>query len=394
MTITVRGLFEVLAIVNGTLITETGEKAENGVILVEQGKIIAVQTRAEIPVGAEVIEAKGKFVTPGIIDVHTHLGISEEGIGKEGADYNEVSEAVTPYVRALDGINPEEQGFKDAIRSGVTTVQIMPGSANVIGGEIIAVKTYGNIIDNMILRSPSGMKAAFGENPKRFHGGKDKAPITRMAIAGLFRQQFIKAQNYLKSLEGHSPVPRDLGLENLGKVLTREIPLRAHAHRADDIVTVLRLAKEFGITVTIEHCTEGHRIADCLAESGVRVAVGPTMSTRSKVELADKGWHTVIALANAGVPVSITTDHPVVGIEYLITSVATAVSYGLAEAVAWQSVTINAAKHIGVEDRVGSIEVGKDADLVIWSGDPFDLRNKVEQTLIEGKVVYSAQHQD
>ncbi len=378
------------AIVNGTVFTGTGEVLEKGTVLYENGKIVAVGQGIAVPTDASVLDAKGKYVTPGIIDVHTHLGVHELEVGREGQDFNETTAAVTPHVRALDGINPMDPGFRDAVRCGITTVQVLPGSANVIGGEMLAVKTVGRVVDEMVIKSPSGMKAAFGENPKSVHGAKDRVN-TRMGIAALFRQQFMKAQDYLRSLEKGDPVARDLGMENLCKVLRGEIPLRAHAHRADDIATVIRLAKEFDIPYTIEHCTEGHLIADYIAAAGVRVAVGPTMSTRYKVELAKKGWHTVVALAKAGVPVSITTDHPVVAIDYLMTAVANAVKHGLDETTALQAVTLNAAKHIGVEDRVGSIEPGKDADFAIWSGHPLDLKNRVEMTIIEGQVVYKAE---
>jgi imidazolonepropionase-like amidohydrolase len=380
-----------LTITNATVLLPTGETMENTSVVVENGKIHSVGRNVPLQSGHTIIDGTGKFVTPGIIDVHTHLGVHEQGLGKEGSDFNETSDPVTPQVRALDGINPMERGFQDAIKAGITTVQVMPGSANVIGGEMVALKTHGRIVDHMVLKSPSGMKAAFGENPKGVYGSKGKSPITRMGVAALFRQQLMKAQDYLRAQSKGDSGARDLGMENLCKVLRGEIPLRAHAHRADDIVTVLRLADEFNIRITIEHCTEGHLIAEYVAEKGVRVSVGPTMSTKSKVELADKGWHTVIALAKAGVPVSITTDHPVVGIEYLMTSVATAVKHGLDARIAFQAVTINAAKHIGVEDRVGSIEVGKDADLVVWSGNPLDIRNSVEKTIIDGNVIYSAE---
>lgn len=374
------------AYTNATIIVGDGTVIENGTIIIENEKIKDVGVNVNIPKEADVYDVTGKTITPGIIDVHTHLGVHEEGVGPAGADFNEVTSASTPYVRALDGINPMEKGFEVARRSGVTTVQILPGSANVIGGEIITVKTVGTIVDEMIVKSPSGMKAAFGENPKRVHG--DKVAKTRMGVAAVFRQELIKAQNYMNKLDKGEDVPRDLGLENLVKVLKKEIPLRAHAHRADDIITVLRLVKEFDIDVTIEHCTEGHHIADFIKKHNVRVAVGPTMSSRSKVENADKGWHTLLALEEAGVPFSITTDHPVVGIEYLITSVAQAVKNGLNEASAWKSVTLNAAKHIGIDDRVGSLEKDKDADLVIWSSHPFDVTANVEKTIIDGKVVY------
>jgi imidazolonepropionase-like amidohydrolase len=380
-----------IVIHGGTLLVGNGQKIDNACIVVEEGKIKEVTTQLQDPSlfdHAEIIDASGKFITPGLIDVHTHLGIHEEGIGKEGHDFNEVSSPSTPHVRAIDGINPEDKGFDDARRAGVTTVQVMPGSANVIGGEMVVIKTVGQPVDEMVVRNPSGMKAAFGENPKRVYGDKGKLPTTRMGIAALFREQFIQAQTYLQKIENGKEVERDLKLENLAKVLKKEIPLRVHAHRADDIMTVIRLAKEFGFDYTIEHCTEGHHIANYIAESGIRVSVGPTMSTRSKVELADKGWHTLLALRDAGVPFSITTDHPVVGIEHLMTSAILAVKHGLEESLALQAITLNAAKHLGIEDRVGSVEVGKDADIVIWSGDPFDLRQNVEMTIINGHVVF------
>lgn len=380
-----------ILITNGRVLSPTGEWVDGQDIVIEGGKVRAVMRGAGRPAGAQVIDASGKWVSPGLIDVHTHLGVHELGVGREGADFNETSSPVTPEVRAIDGINPFDTGFQDAVRAGVTTVQVMPGSANVIGGEMAVLKTHGRVVDEMVVRAPSGMKAAFGENPKRVYGGKDKAPVTRMGVAALFRQQLMKAQDYLRQREQGQVATRDLGLENLAKVLRGEIPLRVHAHRADDIATVLRLAREFGVTLTIEHCTEGHLIADRIAEAGVRVSVGPTMSSRSKVELANKGWHTVAALARAGVPVSITTDHPVVAIDYLLTAVVHAVRHGLDERTAWQAVTINAAHHLGVADRVGSLEAGKDADVVIWSGDPLDLRNWVEVTIIDGVVVYRAQ---
>ncbi|TLS38579.1 amidohydrolase [Pseudalkalibacillus caeni] len=362
---------------------------QEGKVLIDEGKIKKVGHFSVEREDLEVIDAFGKFVSPGLIDVHTHLGVHEEGIGNEGHDFNETSDPITPEVRALDGINPEEKGFEDARRAGVTTVQVLPGSANVIGGEMVTLKTFGNIVDRMVIRQPSGMKAAFGENPKRIHGTKGRAPITRMGVAALFRKEMRKAQQYLDKKQRGITVEDELGLENLCKVLRKEIPIRAHAHRADDIVTLLRLAEEFDIDITIEHCTEGHRIPEYIAEKGFHASVGPTMSTRAKVELSDKGWNTPRILAEAGVPISITTDHPVIGIENLLSSAAMAVKHGLDEKEAWKSVTLTAAQHLGVEDRVGSIEEGKDADIVIWSGDPFDLRNTVETTIINGQIVYN-----
>src|SRR5699024_8177329 len=246
-------------------------------------------------------------------------------------------------------------------------------------------KTVGNIVDDMVISSPSGMKAATGENPKRFHGGKDRMPNTRMGVAAQLRSKLIETQNYI---DGVGIKGRDLGLENLAKVLNKEIPLRVHAHRADDIQTVLRIKEEFDFDLTIEHCTEGHQIAEHVAKFNVPVSVGPTMSTRSKVELADKGWHTIKALLDAGVACSITTDHPVVGIEYLVTSAIHAIEQGgITEVQALRAITLDAAKHIGVADRVGSLEEGKDADVVVWSGNPFELASKVEKVFIDGNEV-------
>ncbi|MEI3606958.1 amidohydrolase [Pseudogracilibacillus sp. SE30717A] len=370
---------------NAKLYTGTGDFFAEGSFLVEDGKFSKLNIKEQID--CEIIDLQGMFVTPGLIDVHTHLGVFEDGVGQDGHDFNEVSSPVTPHVRAIDGINPNDKAFMDARKGGVTTVQIMPGSANVIGGEMLVVKTYGDIVDKMAIRTLSGLKAATGENPRRVYGTKGKMPTTRMGVAALLRKKLVEGQNYVKKLsEGKGE--RDLELEVLGKVLNREIPLRVHAHRSEDIATVLRIKKEFDLDITIEHCTEGHLIADYLAEHDVSVSIGPTMSSRSKLELSNMGWHTLPTLAYAGVPVSITTDHPVVPIEYLMTSAIHAVKEGFTEEQALQAITINAAKHLGVEDRVGSIEEGKDADFVVWNGDPFDLRTEIVSTYINGKLVF------
>ncbi|WP_078381118.1 amidohydrolase [Sutcliffiella halmapala] len=378
-----------LAITNATILTGLGNILENATLVLNNGKIENLGFSISIPSNYEVIDATGKYITPGLIDVHTHLGVHEEGIGKEGHDFNETTSATPTHVRALDGINPREKGFDFARKAGVTTVQIMPGSANVLGGEMVVLKTIPTtIVDEMILLEPSGMKAAFGENPKKVHGSKGKFPETRMGVAALFREQLVQAQNYLDKKRKNNETERDLKMENLAKVLTGKMPIRAHAHRADDIVTVLRLRKEFDIDITIEHCTEGHLIADFLAKQEVRVSVGPTMSSRSKVETSNKGWETLYSLAEAGVAFSLTTDHPVVSIDYLWTSVIHAVKHGITEELALKSVTLHAAKHLDLDDRIGSLEIGKDADVTIWSGNPFDLRSHVEKTIINGTVVY------
>src|SRR5690625_802657 len=372
-----------LAIKNATIFTGNGDILDDQVILVKEGKFSLIKNKDKIPIDYTIIDAKGKVVTPGLIDVHTHLGVFEEGIGEEGHDFNETSSPTTPEVRAIDGLNPNDKGFADARKAGVTTVQVMPGSANVIGGEMSVLKTTGNIVDEMVIIPTSGMKAATGENPKRVYGKNGKKPVTRMGIASLLREKLMETQDYIKNKEKK----RDLGLEQLTKVLKKEIPLRVHAHRAEDILTVLRIKREFDIDVTIEHCTEGHQIADFIARHNVRVSVGPTMSTRSKIELNDKGFETIKVLLDAGIPCSITTDHPVIGIEDLVTSAIHAVKAGITEQQALRAITLDAAKHIGVGDKVGSIEAGKDADFVIWSGNPFDLRNKVEQVYIDGEKI-------
>jgi len=383
-----------IAIINAKINTITQGMIENGTILIEGGKIKAIGQQIEIPKDAMIIDGKDQYVTPGLIDEHTHLGVYEETVDWAGADGNEMTDPSTPHVRALDAINPLEQGFIDAYQGGVTTVQIMPGSANVIGGEMSIVKTFGRVVEEMIVKELSGVKVAFGENPKRVYGQKNQMPSTRMGTAAVLRENLTKAKNYLKKLEQGKEDPTklpdiDLKMETLIKVLKKEIPIRAHAHRADDIMTAMRIAQEFDIDLTLEHCTEGHKIADIIAQKGYRAAVGPTMSNRSKIELGDMGWHTLVELDQAGVPVSIITDHPVIPIEYITVTAAIAVREGLDERTAWKAITINPAKHMGIDDRVGSLEVGKDADIVLWSGDPFDYRTKVDMTIINGNIVYN-----
>ncbi|WP_096438939.1 amidohydrolase [Alteribacter populi] len=382
------------AYTNATVLDGLGNTYTNATVLIDSEKIIGAGDHIAIPADAEVIDCEEKYVTPGLIDVHTHLGVHESGFGTEGQDFNETSQPLTPHIRALDGINPRERGFQDARECGVTTVQVMPGSANVIGGEMVVLKTAGHVVDEMLIRDPSGMKGAFGENPKRVYSQKSVSPMTRMGTAGLLRETLMKAQDYKEKKAKGEVKDRDLGMEQLIPVLNKEITFRTHAHRADDILTSLRIAKEFDIDVTIEHCTEGHLIPRQVAESGVHVSIGPTMSTRSKVELADKGFHTLVELDKYNVPMSITTDHPVIGIEYLTTSAANAVKFGLSEETAFRAITSQAARHIGVEDRVGSLEEGKDADLVIWTKHPFDAYTEVEETIVNGQSVYTKNESD
>jgi imidazolonepropionase-like amidohydrolase len=382
-----------LAFTNARINTVTDGIIEKGTILIEDGRIKAIGEKLEIPADAQIIDCTGKWITPGLIDAHTHLGVYEETIDWAGADGNEMTDPATPHVRAMDAINPTEQGFIDAYQGGVTTVQVMPGSANVIGGEMSIVKTHGRILEEMLVKELSGLKVAFGENPKRVYGERKQMPCTRMGTAAVLRDNLTKARNYMKKIEkgalDEDKLPElDLRMETMLKVLRREIPLRAHAHRADDIITAIRIAEEFKVDLTLEHCTEGHRIADIIFNKGYRVTVGPTLSSRSKIELGELGWQTLVELEKAKVPFSIITDHPVIPIQYITLSAALAVREGLSEQTAWEAITINPARHIGLDKRVGSLESGKDADLVVWSGNPIEYLTVVEQTVIDGKIVY------
>ncbi len=381
-----------IAITNARILTITQGTIEKGTVLIEGSKIKAVGTEVDVPADAQVIDATGKLVMPGIIDAHGHAGVDEEGIGVEGWDYNESVDPVTPSLRALDGINPEEQGLTDAYEGGVTAMCIVPGSANVIGGEGVVIRTHGHIVDDMVIKASGGLKVAFGENPKRVYREQRKSPVTRMAIAALLRENLVKAQAYLDKLERAKEDPdkapeRDLKMEMLVRVLRREIPLRAHAHRADDILTAIRIADEFNVRIVIEHCTEGHKIAEQLAKRGIPAVVGPSLTSRSKVELRERTFATPKVLHEAGVKIALTLDHPVIPVNYLPVSAAFAVRAGLPEEAALAAMTINPAEILGIADRFGSIEAGKEADLVIWTGNPLDIRSIPEKVFIAGEMV-------
>ncbi|MEW6723868.1 MAG: amidohydrolase [Bacillota bacterium] len=384
-----------LAITNGKILTITQGVIEKGTILVENGKILEIGNDVQVPEGTRVIDAAGRVVAPGIIDAHAHVGIWEEGFGWEGNDVNEMTDPVTPHLRTIDAINPEDQGLRDAYEGGITAIWSAPGSGNVIGGEGVAMKTAGKTMDAMIIKAPAGLKAALGENPKRVYSGQKKMPSTRMGTAAVMREALLKGQAYLKKLEKAQDDPdklpdRDLRMEAIARVLRKEIPLRTHAHRADDIITALRIAEEFDIDLTIEHCTEGHKVAGELARRNIKVVVGPTLSSRSKVELRDRSLETPAILATAGVHVSLMTDHPVIPIQLLPLAAMVAMKYGLSEEHALKALTINPAEICGIADRVGSLEKGKDADIVIWSGHPLKFESNVVATVINGEVVYQA----
>ncbi|MBF7083095.1 amidohydrolase [Desulfallas sp. Bu1-1] len=379
------------AIVGGKIITMDGAYIPAGTVLIEQGKIAAVGDKIQIPSGAEVFDATGMVVMPGFIDSHTHLGIAEEIFRVEGDDVNEITDPVTPHLRALDAINPLDLGFQDALAAGITTVVTGPGSANVLGGEMVALKTRGTVVDDMVIKQPVGLKAALGENPKRNYGQNRKTPATRMASAALLRETLVRGVEYIKKQDRairnkETHVERDLKLEAVARVLRHEIPLRVHAHRADDIMTALRIAREFDIRLIIEHCTEGHLVADKLAQAGVPAVVGPVITNRAKVELQGRSLETAAALVNKGVAFAIMTDHPVVPIQYLAISAGLTVRGGLSEEQALSAITIGAARILGLDNRIGSITPGKDGDLVILSGHPFDLRTVVKRVYLNGQA--------
>jgi imidazolonepropionase-like amidohydrolase len=382
----------VIAIAGGKVMTMAGDNFETGTVLIENQKISGVVEGIKEPAGWKIIDARGMVVMPGLVDAHCHLGIAEEIYREEGNDSNEITDPVTPHLRAIDAVNPEDVGFKDALSGGVTTVVIGPGSANVIGGEMVAMKTWGRTLQDMVLKVPAGLKAALGENPKRSYGSQKKAPLTRMASAALLREALVKAQDYIRKVEkagsGPGDYERDLKMEALARVLRGEIPLRVHSHRADDIMTALRIAGEFNIKLMIEHCTEGYKVAGELARHGVKAVIGPVIANRAKVELQGISLETARALAEAKVDFAIMTDHPVVPVQYLGISAGLAVRGGLDEEKALRVITLDAARILGLDDRIGSLEPGKDADVIILDGHPFDVRSRVVKVLISGKIVY------
>jgi len=383
-----------IAIKNVTIHTMAEDEIiKNGVILIDNGKICNLGSNIAIPENIEIIDGKNGFLMPGIIDAHCHIGMWEDGLGFEGSDGNETTDPVTPHLRAIDAINPVDKCFQEALEAGITTVATGPGSANVIGGTFATMKTYGKTIDDMVINECTAMKSAFGENPKRVYSGKKVTPGTRMATAAILRENLIKAKNYVEKQEafknGNAKAPDfDMKLEALAKVIRKEIPLKSHAHRADDILTAIRIAKEFDLDLSLEHCTEGHLITESLKDEHIKsIIIGPSLSDRSKVELKNLTFKTPMILNKAGIKVSIMTDHPVIPLQYISLCAALAAREGMDEEEALRSITINPARAINADHRVGSIEVGKDADIIIYNGHPFDLRNTVKLVMIDGKVV-------
>ena len=375
-----------LAICGGKVYTMNGPVLDPGCVLVDGGKIVAVGSGIEIPADCERFDATGKVVTPGLIDAHTHLGVYAEPTEWSAEDGNETSGPVTPAMDALDAINPADIAFDDALAGGVTTVMIAPGSANAVGGQCVVLKTPRHAtVETMLFKRHAGLKIAFGENPRRVYGDQQKAPVTRMATAYLVRETLQKARNYLKK-KGSKDFTPDFGMDAVLRVLRREMPLRAHAHRADDIMTALRIAREFDVEIVLDHCTEGHLIAPELARLQARAAVGPQLITRAKMELKDKSYRTPAVLAEYGVQFALISDHPVVPNMFLSVYAGLAARFGLSPLTALRAVTSDPAEILGIGDRVGKLAAGYDADIVVWSGEPLEMASRPEKIWVGGSI--------
>lgn len=379
-----------LLIKNGLIHDGIHEESFQADILVEDGKIKAIGQSLEVPEGARIVDAESLSVYPGFVEAHGHIGLDGYGIGYEGMDYNELNDIISPQMRGIDGVKAMDPALPKAAAAGVTCVCVGPGSANVLGGTFTTIKTVGKRVDDMVVRDGVAMKCAFGENPKRVY--RDKKDSSRMTTAALLREILFKAREYMEKKEaaGEDISKRpafDIKLEALLPVLKKEIPLKAHAHATEDIFTALRIAREFDVRITLEHVTEGHLIVEELAKENVPLAVGPTLTSASKFELRNKSWTTPGMLAAAGCQVSIITDSPVIPQEYLPLCAGLAVQAGMNPFAALQAITINPARHVGIADRVGSLEVGKDADIVITDGCPFEVSTKVKYVFIDGNEV-------
>lgn len=385
-----------LLIKDGKILTMSGKNYDKGSILIKDKKIVEIGEHINIDNNEDchIIDASNYWVMPGIIEAHCHIGIKEERKGFEGDDCNEINDAVTPYLKALDGVNVMDSAFHTALTAGITGVMVGPGSSNVVGGQFIFIKTHGRAIDDMAILEPAAMKVAFGENIKTNYNQKNVMPSTRMSIAALLREELFDAQQYnnkknnaIKNGESFDKVFRK---ECWLPVINREIPLKAHVHRADDILTAIRIAKEFNLRLTLDHCTEGHLIVDEIRESGFPAIIGPSLAIRNKIETQNADFKTPGILHKAGIKVAITTDHPVTRIQDLPICAGFAAREGLGIEEGLKAITINAAEICNVSDRVGSIEVGKDADIAIFDGNPMEVFTKTIYTIIDGKIIYDS----
>jgi imidazolonepropionase-like amidohydrolase len=383
---------DVVAVTGGRVVPVRGEPVDGGTVLIEDGRITAVGADVPVPAGARTVDARGQWVLPGFVEGHAHVGIGEEGIGWEGRDYNETTDPNGARLRASDGINPADIGFADALSGGVTTAVVKPGSANPIGGQTVAVKTWGRTVDEMIVRDPASVKSALGENPKRVYGEQKKLPSTRLGVAAVIRDAFLRAQDY-RAQRAHAategtPFERDATYEVLCRVLDGEVPWCQHTHRADDIATAVRLSEEFGYRLVVNHGTEAHLLADVLADKQIPVMIGPLFTNRSKVEVKERSLRNPGILARAGVEIAIITDHPVVPIDFLVYQAALSVKEGLDRDTALRSITLNPARMLGLDDRIGALAPGLDGDVVLWSGDPLDVTSRALRVLVAGRDVY------
>jgi len=373
-----------LALTDAYIMTGTRGVLDKSTIVIKDTRIEAIGTNIRVPAEAEAWSLKDKVVIPGMIDAHTHLGLTQDGVGAMHSDEDEVDDPIVPHLRALDAINPEDIAFKDALRGGITTVGVMPGSHNVICGQPAAVKVVGTTVEEMVVRAPVGMKIAFGERPKNAYGSRKKSPMTRMGIAAILREALVKVANYSKK----NGAERNLRMEAMMPVMKKQLPLRAHAHRIDDIMTALRIAKEFSLRLVIEHGTDAYKVARELADAKVPVVHGPWIKVRGNLEQSGRVPESPRLLVESGVLTAFSTDHPVIAIQNLRLQGIVAVQEGVSQEDALKAITWNHARIMGIEDRVGSIEKGKDADLVVLSGLPFDSATKVEAVVVNGKIAW------
>ncbi len=383
-----------MLITNGRIYTMEGRSIESGWVRIENGLIVSCGvTGSEPAFDGDKLDAGGGFVLPGLIDAHSHLGMWEDAMGFEGADGNEETDPLTPELRAIDAINPMDRCFSDALKAGVTTVMTGPGSANPVGGQFVAIKTAGRRVDDMIVKFPAAMKFAMGENPKTVYHEKNRAPVTRMAVASIIREALFKTREYIEKQERAKKDPEktpdfNFKYEALAPLLRGEMTAHFHAHRADDILTAIRIAKEFNLQYVIVHATEGHLIADILVKENTRVITGPSLSERSKPELKNLTFETPGLVSKLGLMTAICTDHPVIPLSYLMLCAALACKEGMDENLALSAVTLSAARIAGIDERVGSLKAGKDADIVIYDRHPFELLSRVKTVVISGERAY------
>lgn len=380
-----------MVIINGKIFPMEGKNIENGYVRTKDKVIedIGDMSSFQLQKNEAVLDVQGAWVLPGLIDAHSHIGITEEKWGIIADDCNEQTNPLTPTLRAIDAINPMDPAFHEAIEAGITSVMVGPGSSNVVGGQFAFIKTQGRCLDNMIVKFPAAMKVAFGENPKTLYGDKDQMPATRMAIAAMLRKTLYEAAQYKNDKDAGNLTQEEFEMEPWIPVLNKEIPMKVHAHRADDILTAIRIAKEFDVDITIDHGTESHLIVDEVKKSGFPVIVGPDLTSRSKIEVKNMNFKTNKVLNEAGVLFAITTDHPVTMVQYLPICAGLAVKCGLPMQEGLKAMTINAARICRVDDRVGSLIKGKDADIAIFSGNPMEIFTRTLYTIIDGEIIYT-----